>query len=223
MDDRGRLPRVADVEDLIEIGVHPAAPTAGSAHSYSAAARVPPFVRRDRSDDIEEALRTHRFVLVVGESTAGKSRAAFEAVKAVLPNAVFVMPDPSEPESVRTAVAALRQPPQSVVWLDDIERYLGTGGLTLRLLRELTGLDGVVIVATIRAHERARFTDVRTAGAPESGDGARALGAGLHVLAKAHEIRLERRWGKERWPGPKSGGGRTTASPRQWTAPDATA
>ncbi|MGW3816340.1 tetratricopeptide repeat protein [Streptomyces sp. NPDC005046] len=194
VDDRGRLPRVADVEDLIEIGVHPAAPTAGAACSGSAAARVPPFVRRDRSDDIEEALRAHRFVLVVGESTAGKSRTAFEAVRAVLPDAEFVVPDPAEPASVRAAVAASRRPHRSVVWLDDVERYLGTGGLTLSLLRELTGRDGVVIVATIRAHERARFTDVRTAGAPESRDGARGLGAGLQVLAKAHEIRLERRW-----------------------------
>ncbi|NUO40797.1 MAG: tetratricopeptide repeat protein [Streptomyces sp.] len=195
VDGRGRLPRVVEIEDLIEIGVHPAAPAVGSAPSSSAAARVPPFVRRDRSDDIEEALRTHRFVLVVGESTAGKSRAAFEAVKAVLPNAVFVAPDPGEPESVRTAVAALRQAQPSVVWLDDIEHYLGTGGLTLRLLRELTSLDGMVLVATIRTQERARFTDVRTAGAPESGDGgAHGVRVGLHVLAKAHEIRLERRW-----------------------------
>ncbi|MER5402572.1 tetratricopeptide repeat protein [Streptomyces sp. NPDC002599] len=193
-DDRGRLPRVTDVEDLIEIGVHPATPTSAVDHSDSVAARVPPFVRRDRSDDIEEALRAHRFVLVVGESTAGKSRAAFEAVKAVLPDAVFVVPDPAEPASVRTAAAALRRTDRSVVWLDDVERYLGTDGLTLRLLRELTGRDGVVIVATIRAHERARLTDARTAGAAEIREGARGLGAGLHILAKAHEIRLERRW-----------------------------
>ncbi|MEV5850119.1 tetratricopeptide repeat protein [Streptomyces sp. NPDC051985] len=197
VDDRGRMPRVKEVEDLVGIGVHPAAPTADAAPSASAMTRVPPFVRRDRSADIEQALRTRRFVLVVGESTAGKSRAAFEAAKAVLPDAVFVVPDPTEPASVRTAVAALRGARRSVVWLDDIERYLGTGGLTPRVLRELTGHDGTVVVATIRAQERARFADATNAGVRAGVNGAEGHRSGRDVLAAADEIRLERRWREE--------------------------
>ncbi|MFJ3670351.1 tetratricopeptide repeat protein [Streptomyces sp. NPDC090106] len=194
VDDRGKPPRVTDVRDLVEIGVHPAAPAPGSAHSGSGGTRLPPFVRRDRSAEIEQALRMHRFVLVVGESTAGKSRAAFEAVRAVLADATLLVPDHTEPGSVTTAVTASRRLDRCVVWLDDVERYLGTGGLTPRLLRELTGRDGVFVVATIRAHVRARFMDVRTEGMPESGDGALGPGAGRHILTRAHEIRLDRRW-----------------------------
>lgn len=38
------------------------------------------------------------------------------------------VPDPAAPASVGTAVAALRQRHRVVVWLDDVERYLGTDG-----------------------------------------------------------------------------------------------
>lgn len=184
----GRVPKVRDIEDLIEIGVHPAAP---DSDTRTAGARVPAFVRRDRSHEIEEALRTHGFVLLVGESTAGKTRAAFEAVRTVLPGAAFIAPDPAHPLALQAAAAAVQGARNCVVWLDDIERYLGAGGLTPYLLRRLARPGGsrrAVVVATIRAQERARHLDAQQAG---DGPGRRTT---RDVLASAHEIRLERRW-----------------------------
>ncbi|MFC8514274.1 tetratricopeptide repeat protein [Streptomyces sp. NPDC057257] len=190
-DRQGRLPRLRDIDDLLVIGVHPAAPE-GSTHAPGS--RVPPFVRRDRSAEIEDALRTERFVLVVGESTAGKSRAAFEAAQAVLPQAALVLPDPTEPAALRAAAAAVRRERRSVVWLDDVERYLGAGGLTLHLLERLAP-PGAVVLATIRAQERARYTDVQgLARDPSDGSGGRV---GRDVLALTREIRLDRRWHAE--------------------------
>ncbi|MFG1672243.1 hypothetical protein [Streptomyces sp. Y7] len=187
-DRRGRVPRVRDIEDLIEIGVHPAAPAGDTG---TAGGRVPPFVRRDRSHEIEEALRTRGFVLLVGESTAGKTRAAFEAVRTVLPQAAFIAPDPTDPSALHVAAAAVQRERCCVVWLDDIERYLGAGALTPHLLRRLARPGGsrtAVVVATIRAQERARHLDAR-----QAGDGAGRRTA-RDVLVSAHEIRLDRRW-----------------------------
>ena len=191
VDDRGRVPRVRDLLDPLDAGVHPAAPVGDAS---SPGSRVPPFVRRDLSDEIDEAVRTRPFVLVVGESTAGKTRAAYESVRAVHPEAAFIAPDPAAPSALRAAAAAVRREHSSLVWLDDIDRYLGAGGLTPALLRRfLSPGPGrtSVVVATIRSQERARLTNAR-----EAGD---ALGARLvrDVLGSAHEIRLDRRWHRD--------------------------
>jgi len=191
-DRRGRIPRVRDIGNLLDVGVHPAAPE-GDIHA--ADARVPPFVRRDRSGEIEDAVRAHDFILIVGESTAGKSRAAFEAVRAVLPGAALIAPDPAHPAALQAVETALRSRRDAVVWLDDIERYLGAGGLTSYRLHGLTGPGNgrrTVVVGTIRAQERARYLDVQGMG-PQAGDSAGRATA-RDVLALAHEIRLDRRW-----------------------------
>ncbi|MFF0010668.1 tetratricopeptide repeat protein [Streptomyces sp. NPDC005374] len=188
VDDRGTVPRVRDLADPLDAGVHPAAPM-GDADVPGA--RVPPFVRRDLSGEIEEAVRNRPFVLVVGESTAGKTRAAFEAVRSVRPEAAFIAPDPAASSALQAAAAAVQRERSSVVWLDDIDRHLAAGALTSSLLRRFAS-PGVgracVVVATIRAQERARLTNAR-----EAGD---ALGARTvrDVLGQAHEIRLDRRW-----------------------------
>ncbi|MFG2995190.1 hypothetical protein [Streptomyces sp. NPDC048340] len=191
-DPRGRLPRVRDIEDLIAVGVHPAAP-AGSARTVTS--KVTPFVRRDRSEEIEAALRTHDFVLVVGESTAGKTRAAFEAARTVLPRHAFIAPDPADRTSLRAAVAAVRGRSRCLVWLDDVERYLGSDGLTPYALHKLTRSPGsreVVVLGTIRAHQRSRYNSVEDGDADASARFDQRTGR--DVLALAHEIRLDRRW-----------------------------
>lgn len=68
------------------MGVHPAFALVTESGEVD---NLPPFVRRDRSDDLEDALRSGGFVLVVGESTAGKTRAAFEAMRVCLSDHVF--------------------------------------------------------------------------------------------------------------------------------------
>jgi hypothetical protein len=168
---RGEPPLVRDVTDLESAGVH-----------RSGGTGVVGFVRRDCSDALEAALRDHRFVLVVGESTAGKSRAALEALRACLPDHRFVLPDASDRSSVRSARRAATRYGTCVIWLDDLERYLGVGGLTAHDLRQLA-IDSPrsVVVATIRTVARARY----------EGDENRL---GRDVLELAHEIHLDRRW-----------------------------
>ena len=60
------------------------------------------------------------FVLLVGGSSVGKTRAAFEAVGALLPDWWLV--HPAGPGEVAALAAA--PSPQTVVWLDELQRYL---------------------------------------------------------------------------------------------------
>lgn len=169
--ERGGPPRVRDITDLVSVGVH-----------HSGDAGVPEFVRRDESDELEAALRAQQFVVVVGESTAGKSRAALEAIRSCLPDHRFVLPDASDRSSLRSARRAAARYGECVIWLDDLERYLGAGGLTAHDLRQLAvESPHTVVVATIRTVARARY----------DGDDDHMLRGALEF---AHEIRLDRRW-----------------------------
>ena len=72
------------------------------------------------------------FLLLVGGSSVGKTRSAYEVVRALLPDWWLVHPaGPAE-------VAALAQAPPSrtVVWLDELQRFLdGEPGLTSGAVR----------------------------------------------------------------------------------------
>ena len=186
-DRHGRLPRVRDISDPVSVGVHR---TVANTTEDAVPSTVPPFICRDKTSDLEEALRGRPFVVVVGESTAGKSRAAFQAVQTCLPDHWFVQPDPDDRSSLRAANKAAVQQGHCVVWLDDLERYLGAGGLTAHSLRQMihAGRD-IVVVATIRAQESARY-----GGLNDDSDAVDDRRAGRGVLELAHEIRLERRW-----------------------------
>jgi eukaryotic-like serine/threonine-protein kinase len=64
----------------VRLGVHLAAAAESADGRMS---RTPPFVDRDRMPDVRAALVAGGFVLLVGDSTAGKSRLAFEAMRAL--------------------------------------------------------------------------------------------------------------------------------------------
>jgi hypothetical protein len=139
---------------------------------------------------VRERLAAGGFVLLVGDSTAGKSRAAFEAVS-TLPGHVLICPANREALGVAVDRAAAER--RCVLWLDDLERYLGAGGLTPEQLgRLLTGSGHHrVVVATIRAAEQARIT----AGPPGNAgnDAGRQTARDIRlVIGQAHSIRVDR-------------------------------
>ena len=96
---------------------------------------VPPeYVPRD-ADAAEYGVRAKvaaaaergGFVLLVGGSSVGKTRCAAEAVRALLPDWWLV--HPAGPAEVAALAAA--PSPRTVVWLDELQRYLdGEHGLT---------------------------------------------------------------------------------------------
>jgi hypothetical protein len=102
----GRLPKVRDITDPVLLGVHKAASghlLAGQPGSGdSAGEHVPVYVPRDIDNSLRERLAAGGFVLLVGDSAAGKTRAAFEAMGATLPGHVLIVP--ANRDAVPTAV-----------------------------------------------------------------------------------------------------------------------
>ncbi|MCO5994976.1 tetratricopeptide repeat protein [Actinoallomurus rhizosphaericola] len=184
----GRALRVRDVTDPIRLGIHPAPALRRYGHGAASAMaeRVPVYVPRDIDEEIRQTIARSGFVLLVGDSAAGKSRAAFEAIVAELPDHVLIAPTDRKALPAVLSEAALHR--RCVLWLNDLERYLGAEGLTRTAVAGLlAGNNHRVIVATLRATEEARYRD-----AGELGDGdARQLQQDVHqVLDQAHRIHV---------------------------------
>ena len=184
---KGRLPMVRQLYDPIAIGVHPAE----AIKIDRAINRVPPYIARDVEPDLHAALRRSDFVLVVGESTAGKTRVAFEAMRLLLSDCHFVAP--SSREALPGLLDSLGDVGDYVVWLDDLERFLGPGGLTVSVLGRIVSRPvRTVVLATMRSHEFGRYRD-RVEG-ELAGPDREVWREGRAVLRQAQVIHLDRRW-----------------------------
>ncbi|MFF4991165.1 tetratricopeptide repeat protein [Streptosporangium saharense] len=181
----GRLPTVAQLDDPVRLGVHPAIVLPGAIET-----KPPAYVPRDIDDQVRERLAAGGFVLLVGDSTAGKSRTAYEAVRATLPDHVLIAPHD------RTALAAAIEHTvragRAVLWLSDLEHYLGTGGLTREHIARITSGKGHrIIVATLRSTEQTRLTTQSA----EGDEATRSAGREVReTLEQAQVIRLARRF-----------------------------
>jgi len=160
------LPRVSSVQDPVALGVHPAAALEDMSTApaqdvrterLGRPSRAPVYVPRDLDDKLDTALAyalAHGgLVLVRGDSTAGKSRAAFEAMRR-LPDDLRLLV-PTQRGSLRALLDAGVELREVVVWLNDLECYLGADGLDEGLLRRLVGAGDrrVLVLATMRARE----------------------------------------------------------------------
>src|SRR5215472_14974384 len=146
-------PTVQDTSAL-GLGVHRARPK-GEGTNES----VPPYVTRDFDDELRVRLRRSAvdggIVLLTGDSTSGKSRAAFEAIKAEMPGQKIFSP-PHGADLRRLPDSLASRPGKYVLWLDDLEGYLGRDGLQPDLLSALLRL-GLTVVATLRDGFREMF------------------------------------------------------------------
>jgi hypothetical protein len=119
------------------LGVHAAISVPGVSDDV-----LPEYVPRDVDDSefgvrakVAAARERGGFVLLVGGSSVGKTRCSVEAVKALLPDWWLV--HPVGPDQV--AALAATPVPRTVVWLDELQRYLdGEHGLTGAVVRART-------------------------------------------------------------------------------------
>ena len=118
----GRLPKVREVSDPVMLGVHPSSSVRAGSRGPAGEPlleRVPAYVPRDVDDELQRRLAVSGFVLIVGDSTAGKSRAASEAI-AVLPDHVGYRPltpsgDPGRTSQHPRAPVIIRAEPTGAV------------------------------------------------------------------------------------------------------------
>jgi tetratricopeptide (TPR) repeat protein len=166
-----RTPKVRAVRDPVVLGVHPASTVDVGVRGPAGQIlqeRVPVYVPRDADGELESRVADSVFVLLVGDSSAGKSRAAYQAL-AGLPDHVLIVPRDraSLPSAIGRAAATRR----CVLWLDDLEGYLGAGVLTRADVVALVSERRAhrVVMATLRAAEEAVLSaeDARTPGRRE--------------------------------------------------------
>ena len=190
-DGTGGFPRVRDVIDPVVLGVHPAE-TCANDPQHAAAKGPTPYIPRDVEEELRSAVQRESLIVVVGESTAGKSRAAFEAIRSQNPDHLLAVP--SGRESLAAITSRLSESSRSILWLDDLERFLGPGGLTPAMVANLTTSTGhnIVLMATMRTSEYERFT--ARAEPPFDDQSRLAWRAGRDVLRSAHVIVLRRLW-----------------------------
>ena len=146
----GRVPSVAEVSPYGIVGVSPS--------RYLERDPFPPYIGRDMDHLLDQLLRQRGVALVTGASKAGKSRTAFEAVRRVFPASKFIVPT-----SCTKALTSLlgdppfgRSPDPPVLWLDELDRFLGNvTGFDHALLDWLERGDGrMVIVGTVNLIRR---------------------------------------------------------------------
>ncbi|MFI6485505.1 tetratricopeptide repeat protein [Nonomuraea sp. NPDC050663] len=154
------------------LGVHDAIDVPG------ATGEQPAYVQRDTDTDprgvrglIQRASKGGGLVLLVGRSSVGKTRCAFEAIRDLLPNWWLLHPD--DADHVRTIAAD--PPDHVVVWLDELQHYLdGADGLRAGTVRALLER-GAVLVGTMWSDRRAAYSAVPSAGSPDPHAHARQL------------------------------------------------
>ncbi|MGX1773031.1 hypothetical protein ACWIGW_13050 [Nocardia brasiliensis] len=194
-DRKGRLQRIRDIDDPVALRVHPAEVLFREVGETTVLDRVPPYVPRDIDQQLRSAASGTGFVLLCGDSTAGKSRAAYEAIKAVLPDRVLIAP--TTRDSIGRIVTLAEAHRRCVVWLDDLERFFGPGGLTPNVVGRILGDSKreVFILATMRSAEFERYSGISGRGVSDSeGD---SLRDSRDVLERARVIHLSRRWTAE--------------------------
>lgn len=186
-DARGRPPRVREIRDPVLVGIHPYRHEDGDRAERHW--NAPPYVPRDIDADLHAAVRGGGFVLLVGESTAGKTRSAFEAARLLNPDRFLL--SPRNRDGVASVIGALNIRRPYLIWLDDLERFLGPEGLTSSVLSRMLD-SGAVIVATMRTPEYDRFGDHAEA-VIDSAD-YEVWRDGRDVVRQAKKIRLPRQW-----------------------------
>jgi TPR repeat protein len=174
--------------DPIEIGVHRAAILNGNA--------VPTYIPRDVDDELSSkiaaAAERGGFIVIVGDSTAGKTRSAYEALLRVAPNYRLIHPYNRTEFTASLATVAMA-PRKTVLWLDDIERYIDGNGLTPRIVVQLKRM-GVICVSTIRSEKYRGLTSLSDIASTAGSRSHEEMVSFEHVLKLADVVLMDRKW-----------------------------
>lgn len=142
----GQIPRVDAVTDLLPLGVRAARPNGGVTPLANTT-----YVTRDVDTELDQALVEGGLIIASGPPTSGRTRSLYEALRRVYPERLLLAPRDHAAlvEIIRAGIPYRR----SVIWLDRIERFIGTDGLELYTLvrQSPRGRRAGVVVGTIGA------------------------------------------------------------------------
>jgi hypothetical protein len=159
-----------------------------------APAGIPEYIERAHDLQIRDSLagESPRLIVIVGGSSTGKTRAAYEAVKQLTQDWRLHYPIyPDKPQALLSALRSRRIAPRTVIWLNELQQYLlpAEGEEAAAALREyLQGDDQVLLIGTIWPDYWQELTRLQP-GREESHSQARAL-----LLYKAKRIDVDLRF-----------------------------
>ncbi|RPF24722.1 sel1 repeat family protein, partial [Streptomyces sp. TLI_185] len=186
----GRLIVEWDPHDL---EVHPAGPGATlPGHRASEADALPGYVERAHDLMLGDAVRDaragrSRMLVLVGESSTGKTRACWEAVQALADDG-WRLWHPFDPTRAEAALDDLRRvAPQTVVWLNEAQHYFGDRKVGERITAALHALlttserGPVLVLGTLWPGYANRYTALPKSGKKDRYSRVRELLAGRTV------------------------------------------
>lgn len=132
--------------DPYDLGLHSSGTAAGRGMSGRPAARLTPYVKRDLHEPLTASIPGGGLHVILGDSAAGKTRLGYEAAREVVPDWWLVRPQ-SRQDLRRLADASISD---VVIWLENLEEFVGADGLTAGTLNTLCGHGNVAIIATLR-------------------------------------------------------------------------
>lgn len=145
-DRKGRLRKVRNCTNPLELGVHRASPPA----------TLPPYVPRDADDNpaLANGFAKGGLVIIEGPSASGKTRLAYEAMRRQVPGRDLIVPD--NLRSLAELKGSGIRLSNAVVWLDNLDDYLAEGGLDNAVLDFLCPPEqtDVLVLATMRTGAR---------------------------------------------------------------------
>ncbi|MCW2632362.1 MAG: Tetratricopeptide repeat protein, partial [Pseudonocardia sp.] len=168
---------------------------------------LPAFVDRTHlqvGEQVKEWMRAARdsggFLVVVGNSSVGKTRLLYETARQVLPDHVVLAPDLGDGGLVHTVASARFPLPKLILWLDELQRFLpgpyfvpnqppGQDPVAAGDIRKLLAA-GVMILATLWPEH---LTQLRATGKdPQTGEDRPRYSAAVDILSsRVTTIRLE--------------------------------
>jgi eukaryotic-like serine/threonine-protein kinase len=189
---RGKPHRLRELHNPVSLRIHPSVVSSAHDAAPKSTNRLPSYVPRDIDDELRTYLQSGGFVLLIGESTAGKSRSAYEAVRALYPDHYLIAP--VDRKALRACVPIIREFQRSVVWLDDLERFLGVEGLTGALISRVLAdtKRRTVVIATLRTSEYDRYS--LRAESEIVGNERESWYAARDVLSAANIVEMGRLW-----------------------------
>ncbi|MEU4697424.1 hypothetical protein [Nonomuraea dietziae] len=166
------------------LGVHAAIDAPG------AFGDLPVYVERDTDTDprgvralVRAAAERGGFVVLVGGSSVGKTRCAFEALRALVPQRWLLHPG----DAAQIRQASAQPQPRMVIWLDELQRYLGgPDGLDAATVCALLNA-GALLIATIWPDRYTTYATPPSAGASDPYPverGVLALADAIHLAAE---------------------------------------
>ncbi|MFD9007850.1 tetratricopeptide repeat protein [Streptomyces sp. NPDC059552] len=179
--------------DPVLLGVRQARSSAGRGP-------FPSYVERDTDEELDSALlaaaRRGGLVLLKGDSTAGKTRTAFEAMTRVLPDLRILHP-PRESlfaSCVADARAEAERGGQCLIWLDELEYFLGPGRLDHESLKQLVDCRSILLATMRQSAYDGRTPQGRGQATAEVEDAYARGSVGNPVLKAAYTVSLPRVW-----------------------------